>query len=372
MQVQQAGPGDRSARSLPDPGCGVRLEELLELVSDSVVRIAADGTVLSLNPGAQRLFGVEAEQVVGRHVRSLSRFEDTDAFLEELGTALRAGRSWRGVEVRVTTRAGREVVVETSATALRDAAGGYAGAVVVSRDVTPVRELEQSLRAATRALRERATQAVQATRRDALTGVAARSLLQERLAAALARCDGEGGGGGDGGGGEAGGGGGDASVHVLLADLDGFRAVNDSYGLATGDALLIAFAAHLRAALPPSATAGRLGADEFAVVLPGAGDEQARRIAEQVRGWSPPSPLPARGRRSEDVPVRASVGLVRATDAECRSPFDTGVRAVLLRAEEAVLAAKRSGATAPAAEPAAEPAAQAGWERASSAATSSA
>ncbi|NAZ75697.1 diguanylate cyclase [Kineococcus sp. T13] len=366
MRAEQAGPAqpaDRSPRGLPAPAwtpgaaglvAGVQLEEL---VSDSVVHLAADGTVLSLNPGAQRLLGVEAGRAVGRHVRSLSRFEHTDAFLAELRAALHEGRSWRDVEVRVTTHAGRAVVLETSATALRDAAGACAGAVVVSRDVTAVRELEQSLRAATRALRERATEAVQATGRDALTGVASRSLLQERLAAALARCaggkDGEEDGEGEG-----------ACVHVLLADLDGFRAVNDSYGLATGDALLTAFAAHLRAALPPGATAGRLGADEFAVVLPG-GDEQARRVARALRGWSPPSPLPARGRRPEDVPVRASVGLVRATAAECRSPFDTGVRAVLQRAEEAVLAAKRSA-------PAGPPAAQAGWERASSAATSSA
>ncbi|MEZ0166548.1 diguanylate cyclase [Kineococcus sp. LSe6-4] len=299
------------------------LQELLEHVGDAIVTVDAAGTVQLLNRGAERLYGVRAGDLVGRHVRGLWLDEGADEYLEAVRRALVAGRSWSGVEVELVTRAGRSLVVESAATALYDGHGGYAGAVLVSRDVTPVRELEQSLRAATRALRDRATQMAKATHRDALTGVAARSLLQERLSAALgAAVETE------------------APVCVLTADLDGFRAVNDSYGLAAGDALLIAFAAHLRAALPPSATAGRLGADEFAAVLPGTEEGTAQRIADAVRAWTPPSPLPARGRRSDDRVVGVTVGVVRATSLECRSPFDTGVRSVLQRAEEAVAAQK--------------------------------
>jgi diguanylate cyclase (GGDEF)-like protein/PAS domain S-box-containing protein len=299
------------------------LDGLLEHVSDAIVTVDAEGTVQSLNKGAERLYGVPASEAVGRGVRTLTRFEGVDDYLSALREALTSGRSWHGVEVQVTTQAGRALLLDTAATAVHDAAGAYAGAILVSRDVTPVRELEQSLRAATRALRDRASQMAKATHRDALTGVAARSLLQERLAAALAAAVEE------------------EPVCVLAADLDGFRAVNDSYGLATGDALLIAFAAHLRSALPPSATAGRLGADEFAVVLPGTDEEGAADIARAVRGWTPPTPLPTRGRRPEDRDVGVTVAVVRATALECRSPFDTGVRSLLQRAEDAVAGGKR-------------------------------
>jgi diguanylate cyclase (GGDEF)-like protein/PAS domain S-box-containing protein len=301
------------------------LEDLLEHVGDAVVVVDAAGTVELLNKGAERLYGVRAEDLVGRHARGLWQDEEVEEYLEAVRRELVAGRTWSGVEVEFVTHGGRSLVVESAATALHDAHGGYAGAVLVGRDVTPVRELEQSLRAATRALRDRATQMAKATHRDALTGVAARSLLQERLSAALgASADG------------------DEPVCVLAADLDGFRAVNDSYGLAAGDALLIAFAAHLRSALPPSATAGRLGADEFAVVLPGTDEVQAERIADVVRAWTPPTPLPGRGRRADDRRVGVTVGVVRATPVECRSPFDTGVRSVLERVEEDVRAQKNA------------------------------
>jgi diguanylate cyclase (GGDEF)-like protein/PAS domain S-box-containing protein len=301
------------------------LEGLLEHVSDSIITVDAEGLVLSLNKGAEKLYGVKAHEAAGRHVRTLTRTTNTDGYLEKLRAALVAGESWYGVEVQVTTHAGREVLVDSAATAVLDPFGAYTGAILVSRDITPVRELEQSLRAATRALRDRAADIAKATHRDALTGVAARSLLQERLAAALSAAV------------ES-----DEPVCVLATDLVGFRSVNDSYGLATGDAILIAFAAHLRSALPPSATAGRLGADEFAVVLPGVDEEEAARIARAVDGWTPPSPLPSRGRRTDDPDVGVTVAVVRATSLECRSPFDTGVRSLLQRAEDSVAAGKRA------------------------------
>nr|WP_246315227.1 diguanylate cyclase [Kineococcus aurantiacus] len=309
----------------PDVGAVGRrlLEGLLAHVSDAVTTLDADGTVRSLNRAAEQVFGVRAADVVGHHVRVLTRFEDTDDYLLAMGRALRSGEAWHGVEVHLRTLAGRPLVLHTSATALSTPGGGYAGAVVVSRDVTPVRELERSLRAATSALRERATELARSTRSDALTGVAARGLLQERLAAALSAAAGDAG-----------------TVCVLAADLEGFRAVNESYGLATGDAVLTAFAAHLRSVLPPGATAGRLGADEFAVVLPGTGEPEAAAVARAVRDWTPPAPLPSRGRRPDDPDVGVTVALVRATAAECRSPFDTGVRSVLQRAEDAVAAGK--------------------------------
>lgn len=299
------------------------LEGLLEHVSDAIITVDPDGIVLSLNKGAERIYGVSAAETVGRHVDRVSRYDGAHEYLDSMRTALVAGGAWEGVEVQITTHAGRQVLIDTAATGLFDLAGTYCGAVLVSRDVTPVRELEQSLRAATRALRDRATQMAKATHRDALTGVAARSLLQERLASALAAAVDS-----------------DEPVCVLAADLDGFRAVNDSYGLATGDAILISFAAHLRSALPPSATAGRLGADEFAVVLPAVEVEEAERIARLVRSWTPPTPLPSRGRRTDDPDVGVTVGVVRATSLECRSPFDTGVRSVLQRAEAEVAAGK--------------------------------
>ncbi len=70
---------------------------------------------------------------------------------------------------------------------------------------------------------------------------------------------------------------------VLELDLDGFKAVNDTFGHAAGDELLIEVAARVRQLLRPADTLARLGGDEFAVVLPTASRTAGEDIAERLR-----------------------------------------------------------------------------------------
>jgi len=301
------------------------LERHFEESGDSIITIDTGAVVVSLNAGAERLWGVRAEDVRGRPLSALHRCveERLQAHLDTMFAGFRAGRTWEEVHVDTATLDGRDVSIVATASPVTDDDGRVTGAVLVARDVTPVRELQHSLRVATQALRARASERQQGTQRDGLTGVATRGLLQERLALALASAATSG-----------------EPLCVLAADLDGFRAVNDSYGHPTGDALLIAFAEHLRSQLPLTATAGRLGADEFAVVLPGLSTEEAEGILARVADWVPPAPLPSRGRRDSDQLVGVSAGVVTARETECRASFDTGVRSVLHRVEDAVLAVK--------------------------------
>jgi diguanylate cyclase len=85
---------------------------------------------------------------------------------------------------------------------------------------------------------------------DSLTGLVNRAALRDALSLALAR------------GARSG-----ETTAVLLADLDGFKAINDTFGHEAGDRLLVAFAAALRRSVLGSDAVGRLGGDEFAVVL---------------------------------------------------------------------------------------------------------
>jgi diguanylate cyclase (GGDEF)-like protein/PAS domain S-box-containing protein len=72
-------------------------------------------------------------------------------------------------------------------------------------------------------------------------------------------------------------------VAVLLLDLDRFKLVNDSFGHAAGDALLVEIAPRLREALRPGDTIGRLGGDEFVVLLEDVADEQVTvEVAERI------------------------------------------------------------------------------------------
>lgn len=72
-------------------------------------------------------------------------------------------------------------------------------------------------------------------------------------------------------------------IALMIADLDHFKRVNDNHGHAVGDAIIAAFGAHARAIGPANMVAGRIGGEEFALLVPGAAIEAARQLAEAVR-----------------------------------------------------------------------------------------
>ncbi len=124
-----------------------------------------------------------------------------------------------------------------------------------------------------------------------------------------------------------------SSGAVLIADLDLFKAINDVHGHLVGDEILRAVSGVLRAAVPADAELGRLGGEEFVVILPGTEAAVAQQIAEQARSavaaldaspWLP------------DRPVTISIG---ATSFGRGDTLST----VLRRADDALYEAKRSG-----------------------------
>jgi diguanylate cyclase (GGDEF)-like protein len=93
---------------------------------------------------------------------------------------------------------------------------------------------------------------------------------------------------------------------LLFIDLDGFKVINETYGHAAGDELLIAVAQRLRSSLRPGDTAARLSGDEFVVLLEGGTMLGTEKVANfLLASLSAPYPL-SRGR----VAVTASIGIV--------------------------------------------------------------
>ena len=162
-------------------------------------------------------------------------------------------------EERYTHADGEVRWVLHGVTVVRDDAGRAAWYAVSAQDITERRRAEQDLRELAAVLSERAV-------RDPLTGLANRSLLEERLRASLARDARTGDGTG-----------------VLFLDLDGFKAVNDEHGHEAGDALLRAVAGRLSAAVRPSDTVARLGGDEFVVLVEAATEQSLEPLVARLR-----------------------------------------------------------------------------------------
>ena len=121
---------------------------------------------------------------------------------------------------------------------------------------------------------------------------------------------------------------------ALLMDIDHFKAVNDRLGHAFGDRVLTEITARLRSLLRPTDIFGRLGGEEFGVLLPGADALTATLVAERLRLVVAETPV--RG-PAGDVQVTLSIG-VSCTRAEEESIDD-----VLARADLALYAAKDAG-----------------------------
>ena len=151
---------------------------------------------------------------------------------------------------------------------------------------------------------------------DDLSGLLNRRGFEAEAGAALRRCI------------EA-----DQSVALMIADLDRFKSINDNHGHAVGDAIIAAFGAHVRRIGPPEIVAGRIGGEEFALLVPGAGIETGRQLAEAVRTGLDAA---CADRIPATLCPTTSIGLTIGAPA-------TTLSALMHEADQALYEAKRTG-----------------------------
>lgn len=122
-------------------------------------------------------------------------------------------------------------------------------------------------------------------------------------------------------------------LSVLFLDLDHFKRINDTHGHAIGDACLSAVTETIRSEMQPEQQLGRIGGEEFLLLLPGLSRRHARDLAERIR-----TEVEARCAKVQGAPVALtlSIGVV-----ECQP--DDGAASLLQRADEAMYRAKHEG-----------------------------
>jgi diguanylate cyclase (GGDEF)-like protein/PAS domain S-box-containing protein len=250
------------------------LEAAVAASPSAMILLDLEGRVQLWNPAAERMFGWTPSEVIGEVAPHIP-VDRRKAFFELVERAKQGEQLLDHEEVRIN-RDGQRCFVSLSTAVVFGPGGEVTGFLGMLTDITARKDMENRLR--------------NLAHRDPLTGLANRFLVSERIDAAMARRDEE------------------HAVSLLLLDLDGFKAVNDSFGHALGDELLLGVAGRLMTCLRSNDLAARLGGDEFAVLLETVDPQEAVRVGERIlEAIAAPFALS----RAEIV-VTASIGVVHA------------------------------------------------------------
>jgi diguanylate cyclase (GGDEF)-like protein/PAS domain S-box-containing protein len=277
-----------------------RFRGLVQRAEDLILILEPDGTARYVSPSCERVLGIAPAALAGRDIAGTLHPDDRPLASQVLAELLATPDRARTIEIRVRHSDNSWRTLDAIASnSVDDPAIG--GIVVNARDVTVRKELEQQL--------------VHQAFHDSLTGLPNRALFMDRLGHALSRAHREA-----------------ADLAVLYLDVDQFKVINDSLGHKYGDRLLVAVADRLQMSIRPGDTVARIGGDEFAILLEGAGTDEATRVAQRI-GQRLRAPLNLEGR---EVVVTGSLGIACKTSPENR-PDD-----LLRNADVAMYAAKNA------------------------------
>ena len=262
------------------------------------------------NPGAERLSGWAAADVVGRgcHDNLLSHVDEDGRSLCRTGCPLlatmRDGQA-READVFLMHRLGHRLQVRVRTSAVRDRDGHIIGGVEIFDDKT-------ELSAAHRQVSELRDLAMT----DQLTGIPNRRNFEMSLASRIAELAGYG-----------------RTFGLLIADLDHFKALNDAFGHASGDTALRTVARTMLEATRPTDDLARIGGEEFGVTVPDVDERILRAVAERMCALVRRTSVHA---GEHDVGVTVSIGGASAVAGDTAAT-------VFERADRALYAAKQRG-----------------------------
>lgn len=255
-----------------------QLSTIIEVATEAFISIDQQGRVTAWNPQAETIFGWSAGEALGAPLEQLVMPPDAVCgYRQALQGYLQYGEGEylnQRREMTARRRDGTPITVEVCVYAL-DIDGERSFSAFL-HDITERKRLE--------------AQREQEASRDALTGLLNRRAMNELLPLAQARADRSG-----------------QQLGVLFIDLDGFKAINDTFGHDAGDRLLQVIGGRLSAGVRCTDSVIRPAGDEFIVILEGLheGAEEARTIAEKLLA-DIRQPVPLHG---ESARVGASIGM---------------------------------------------------------------
>lgn len=225
--------------------------EALASIAEGVIIADADRRVISVNAAHTAITGYSLEQIQGMRMDAMRTQPNGTKLPQSVWDRVASGHYWMG-EVQTTHRDGTTYPEQLSISAIRDAEGGVLHYVAVFTNIFTSKVNQRRLE--------------HLARHDPLTGLINRAEFEHQCTEAIATAERE-----------------RMAIAVLFIDLDAFKIVNDSYSHAVGDQLLTAVAGRIREQLSENDVAGRIGGDEFTVLIRGLSQrEDARAVASRL------------------------------------------------------------------------------------------
>jgi diguanylate cyclase (GGDEF)-like protein/PAS domain S-box-containing protein len=299
---------------MPKPCAAANLAHLFETVitaaNDAVVIATATPAkgpngpkVVFVNPAFSRITGYAFEEIVGRTPRILQGPGTCRETLDRIGAAVRRRQPVRA-ELLNYAKDGREYWVELNIVPLRDKSGRVTHFASIERDITEHKRMQQQLQ--------------ELACLDALTGLPNRRAFLERLHSEVRRVQRYG-----------------HQLAFLSLDIDHFKKINDTYGHAAGDAALRHLAMVCTGVLRENDVCGRLGGEEFGILVPQTNLYGAELVARRVRARIEAAGCPL-GRHT--LAMTASIGV-----AALMRSGESGAEQMLQDADDAMYRAKNAG-----------------------------
>jgi diguanylate cyclase (GGDEF)-like protein/PAS domain S-box-containing protein len=202
---------------------------------ESISITDADGLILDVNQAFTQITGYSREEAIGQNSRILHSGRQSASFYTDMWKAILNEGYWSG-ELWNKRKNGEVYIESKTISAVRDKDDNTTHYLALGNDITPMKQYQDQLE--------------HIAHYDLLTDLPNRVLLADRLGQAMLHCKRDG-----------------KSLAVVFLDLDGFKAVNDTYGHDVGDELLIALSLRMKDALRESDSLARIGGDEFVAVL---------------------------------------------------------------------------------------------------------
>lgn len=282
-----------------------RFRDIADVSADWIWEVDANGRYTYASESVRNLLGYSPREIIGKTPFDLMTPDEADRVAAGFAAIFQRAVLFRDLENKVIDASGRAHDTLTSGVPILDASGACIGYRGIDRDITERKRLEAELTLQAHV--------------DYLTGLNNRRYFMDRAEEEFRRSTRYG-----------------KMLSVAMIDIDNFKNINDQCGHKAGDAVLKVLATVCCQTLREVDIVGRMGGEEFAVLMPETHREAALDVVERLRVALASAEVP---RESGAAPIRFTVSIGLAT----KRSADDGLEFLLNQADLALYRAKGSG-----------------------------